>query len=110
MVCATIRQLLHTLRPQWPSLCIIFVCNFFQPEDGIRAIGVTGVQTCALPISRCVLDPADMPAIFCKDDNRWLLCSNRSEERRVGKEYRCRGRVVDVSCLISDSVILTRLA
>src|SRR3712207_9479577 len=27
---------------------------FFQAEDGIRDIGVTGVQTCALPISdRC---------------------------------------------------------
>src|SRR3712207_7938740 len=25
---------------------------FFQAEDGIRYIGVTGVQTCALPISR----------------------------------------------------------
>src|SRR5215203_6657774 len=24
---------------------------FFQAEDGIRYIGVTGVQTCALPIS-----------------------------------------------------------
>ena len=23
---------------------------FFQAEDGIRDIGVTGVQTCALPI------------------------------------------------------------
>src|SRR5947209_8894334 len=28
-------------------------CFFFQAEDGIRDIGVTGVQTCALPISRC---------------------------------------------------------
>src|SRR3712207_4402313 len=28
--------------------CCIF---FFQAEDGIRDIGVTGVQTCALPIS-----------------------------------------------------------
>src|SRR3712207_3992090 len=28
-------------------LCFIF---FFQAEDGIRDIGVTGVQTCALPI------------------------------------------------------------
>src|SRR3712207_7311327 len=28
------------------SLC----CVFFQAEDGIRDIGVTGVQTCALPI------------------------------------------------------------
>src|SRR3712207_9559355 len=30
----------------------MFVCIFFfQAEDGIRDIGVTGVQTCALPIS-----------------------------------------------------------
>ena len=29
-------------------MCVIF---FFQAEDGIRDIGVTGVQTCALPIS-----------------------------------------------------------
>src|SRR3712207_6923483 len=27
---------------------------FFQAEDGIRDIGVTGVQACALPISRAV--------------------------------------------------------
>src|ERR671938_745523 len=27
---------------------------FFQAEDGIRDIGVTGVQTCALPISTVV--------------------------------------------------------
>src|SRR2546429_2548093 len=25
-------------------------CFFFQAEDGIRAVAVTGVQTCALPI------------------------------------------------------------
>src|SRR5258707_10960412 len=33
---------------------IVFLCFFFfffQAEDGIRDIGVTGVQTCALPIS-----------------------------------------------------------
>src|SRR3712207_7713746 len=29
---------------------------FFQAEDGIRDIGVTGVQTCALPILRLPLD------------------------------------------------------
>src|SRR3712207_8843255 len=28
-----------------------FILFFFQAEDGIRDIGVTGVQTCALPIS-----------------------------------------------------------
>src|SRR5215203_5368871 len=30
----------------------MFFFFFFQAEDGIRDIGVTGVQTCALPISR----------------------------------------------------------
>src|SRR5437879_9530851 len=29
----------------------IFVSFFFQAEDGIRDTSVTGVQTCALPIS-----------------------------------------------------------
>ena len=28
---------------------------FFQAEDGIRDIGVTGVQTCALPICPIML-------------------------------------------------------
>src|SRR3712207_9104348 len=28
----------------------LLFCFFFQAEDGIRDIGVTGVQTCALPI------------------------------------------------------------
>src|SRR5438445_1553900 len=32
---------------------------FFQAEDGIRDIGVTGVQTCALPIS-CSSAPRNM--------------------------------------------------
>src|SRR3712207_8263145 len=30
---------------------LLFFFFFFQAEDGIRDIGVTGVQTCALPIS-----------------------------------------------------------
>ena len=30
---------------------IVFVFFFFQAEDGIRDYKVTGVQTCALPIS-----------------------------------------------------------
>src|SRR3712207_4381498 len=32
---------------------------FFQAEDGIRDIGVTGVQTCALPIYNFLMDEAD---------------------------------------------------
>src|SRR2546429_3197129 len=31
---------------------------FFQAEDGIRDVAVTGVQTCALPISFCPLSAA----------------------------------------------------
>src|SRR5947209_3606272 len=36
--------------------CFFF---FFQAEDGIRDIGVTGVQTCALPISKHHSNSAD---------------------------------------------------
>src|SRR3712207_8363188 len=35
---------------------------FFQAEDGIRDIGVTGVQTCALPISTLLADWLREPA------------------------------------------------
>src|SRR3712207_6902546 len=31
-------------------ILVLFLFFFFQAEDGIRDIGVTGVQTCALPI------------------------------------------------------------
>src|SRR2546430_14485097 len=31
---------------------VLYVFFFFQAEDGIRDLTVTGVQTCALPISR----------------------------------------------------------
>src|SRR2546429_1415562 len=31
--------------------CCLFFFFFFQAEDGIRDVAVTGVQTCALPIS-----------------------------------------------------------
>src|SRR3712207_8021789 len=34
----------------WQSHVILASLFFFQAEDGIRDIGVTGVQTCALPI------------------------------------------------------------
>src|SRR6266508_1993431 len=68
---------------------------FFQAEYGIRDGHVTGVQTCALPISTVhafidavaidgVIDrPAHFDAIERRE--RW-----RSEERRVGKECRSR--------------------
>src|SRR5438445_1355039 len=66
---------------------------FFQAEDGIRGIGVTGVQTCALPIS---IDSAEY-GFQSMGDVAFVLVPKigftnhtRSEERRVGKECRSR--------------------
>src|SRR6266567_231405 len=39
----------------------VSVCCFFQAEDGIRDLTVTGVQTCALPISLELSDPVYEP-------------------------------------------------
>src|SRR5688572_33423126 len=33
------------------AFCVVIMPVFFQAEDGIRSLTVTGVQTCALPIS-----------------------------------------------------------
>src|SRR5882757_10566477 len=38
---------------KWLENVGFFIFFFFQAEDGIRDIGVTGVQTCALPIWPC---------------------------------------------------------
>src|SRR2546429_4624701 len=73
---------------------------FFQAEDGIRDVAVTGVQTCALPIYafgvqvaavESVLDSHDAPMIDGggRDRDR-ARDRRRSEERRVGKECRSR--------------------
>src|SRR5256885_9255384 len=91
-------------------------CFFFQAEDGIRDYKVTGVQTCALPISAA--DSRDLPLTMpCAVTTPFLTrapkvaaawpvillqsCSpgagpggfsgGGSEERRVGKEGRSRG-------------------
>ena len=39
------------LKFDWSGRIDVNFFFFFQAEDGIRDIGVTGVQTCALPIS-----------------------------------------------------------
>src|SRR3712207_1959387 len=49
---------------------IDYVFFFFQAEDGIRDIGVTGVQTCALPISED-LKPGDRVLALGKDTSDW---------------------------------------
>src|SRR2546429_4995530 len=89
---------------------------FFQAEDGIRDVAVTGVQTCALPISNypdratcCAGQPAAWQGLarHISAPPIRLCCSvattgsgfrshnpttarTRSEERRVGKECRSR--------------------
>src|SRR2546422_5304064 len=40
---------------------------FFQAEDGIRDVAVTGVQTCALPISDCRDGARELVAEHCGD-------------------------------------------
>src|SRR5256885_3698039 len=88
---------------------------FFQAEDGIRDYKVTGVQTCALPISQelCAASPrkTEQPPQPAQPPHEHPLSGNlraagthrqraprgrtgprqpRSEERRVGKECRSR--------------------
>src|SRR3989337_3086580 len=65
----------------------VFSC-FLQAEDGIRDATVTGVQTCALPISKSsgiAGRPRDVSSAASRRSPRV-----RSEERRVGKECRSR--------------------
>src|SRR2546429_2412948 len=74
---------------------------FFQAEDGIRDVAVTGVQTCALPIFR-KCHPHCFPGLDA-GKTMWMALAksaselgvlfqplSRSEERRVGKECRSR--------------------
>src|SRR5437870_8906953 len=93
---------------------MFFFFFFFQAEDGIRDGHVTGVQTCALPISRSVtlflqgsrspgalfpaaisagnLQEASWPRKPLRKARLWCSVSTRrSEERRVGKECGARG-------------------
>src|SRR5438046_9916822 len=92
---------------------MMFSVFFFQAEDGIRDWSVTGVQTCALPIS--IKAGARSNGLAMHPDGKRLYLTNggdasvmvidtaadkvvatipvgqrRSEERRVGKEYRSR--------------------
>src|SRR5690349_25073951 len=78
---------------------------FFQAEDGIRDLYVTGVQTCALPICSST-PPAPCSSVPCTSGRGSVASSRRpagspgttgtgptsvrSEERRVGKECRTR--------------------
>src|SRR6202008_4596636 len=67
---------------------------FFEAEDGIRDIGVTGVQTCALPISPCRamrltkgggMGPQSAPdgtrIYYWRDASIWSVSSSGGDER-----------------------------
>src|SRR5689334_23917247 len=96
-------------------LCLwfFFFFFFFQAEDGIRDGTVTGVQTCALPISdhqpaytargrhldrdtwpietvRRAVAAAERVHGAEPDQGLDEIVERRSEERRVGKECRSR--------------------
>src|SRR2546427_12908220 len=62
---------------------------FFQAEDGIRDLTVTGVQTCALPISLgtalCLGDPAGLRQSL---DRRRRLCAGRAHLVRSRSAHR----------------------
>src|SRR5256886_9001499 len=113
LLCLTHAQLIVLLAGT--CLCLTFFF-FFQAEDGIRDLTVTGVQTCALPI--CVeqrepglgesgrrepddlgetrsdpgADPgrAQRAVSLAGTDVGAHHRDKRSEERRVGKECRSR--------------------
>src|SRR5687767_15462340 len=65
---------------------------FFQAEDGIRDKLVTGVQTCALPISSEISMPPSSPA-GRQNDRRPSMsrAGGRCRDRAVGRVPRVSG-------------------
>src|SRR5256884_571143 len=78
---------------------------FFQAEDGIRDVAVTGVQTCALPISPAPLEPHWFQILLALADRdlHGLAIMNDVLERTGGRMrlwpgmlYRALGRLADI--------------
>src|SRR2546423_48438 len=108
LVCKLLLHEIHNMRTWQTALNTWFgLFFFFQAEDGIRDKLVTGVQTCALPISLTSTRPSFAVAVRHRAVARqprsstsdWgsatpktsrCSSSKRSEERRVGKECRSR--------------------
>src|SRR5262249_56972593 len=93
--CSVTRFVAHVMGESSGRLYIVYF--FFQAEDGIRDWSVTGVQTCALPISGT--NSRRTPRRFAPSSYEKKLTPValppgrlrlRSEERRVGKEGRSR--------------------
>src|SRR3712207_9239069 len=63
---------------------------FFQAEDGIRDIGVTGVQTCALPISdteanRLACEEPTSRTVEVEQFCSWSACRTKSMSSALTK-------------------------
>src|SRR2546421_5223742 len=63
---------------------IDFFFFFFQAEDGIRDLIVTGVQTCALPISRC---GRSHQSLFSNGRNAFFDADDGWHLSEVGKAF-----------------------
>src|SRR2546429_9005521 len=74
-------------------MIILDIVFFFQAEDGIRDVAVTGVQTCALPIYFPNHRITPVPVTeYSGARVPPLHQDGRSEERRVGKSVDLGGR------------------
>src|SRR5256884_6705568 len=109
-----IQDVISLIKAHGSGVCLSIF--FFQAEDGIRDVAVTGVQTCALPISgaspqtvyqinpnlrtpytmqtgvtleRQLTKSANLSITYLNSRGNHQFFT-RSEERRVGKECRSR--------------------
>src|SRR2546429_6041276 len=62
---------------------------FFQAEDGIRDVAVTGVQTCALPIFLHETTPAPQDKL---GENRFFAAREGGGSHRLIQEGDCKER------------------
>src|SRR5256885_7531201 len=76
---------------------------FFQAEDGIRDYKVTGVQTCALPISRLGPVHAGATEIVALHEN--VHCAHA--ESRSDSITRCRASPARTQ--VADSIMPTKI-
>src|SRR5690606_5954280 len=65
---------------------------FFQAEDGIRDFHVTGVQTCALPISILNAPTDDQPLLVARaEEEAWSVARLEREVSERSRVNRSRG-------------------
>src|SRR5690348_10456212 len=79
-----------------------FFFFFFQAEDGIRDGRVTGVQTCALPISTACFEPS-LDYIVCKHP-RWDFSKFELANRNLGPTMKSVGEVMGVGRCFEESL------